>query len=251
MSMIISLSGGTGSFASACIAHESGEPFRMVFADTLIEDEDCYRVLDEIEAKLGPVVRLVDGRTPWQVFADVGFIGNARTAHCSDILKRKQIRAWMDANTDPTDAMVIGMGLDEPERLKRAQVAWAPRPVRSLLAEHGWSHAQAVDCWRRYGIAPPRLYAMGFPHNNCGGFCVRAGHDAFGALLRHFPERYAAHEAQEAAALAAIKGGQPIMRDRTGGDTTGLTMAAFRERKDRQPEMFDWGGCGCFTEDAA
>jgi hypothetical protein len=148
MSMIISLSGGTGSFASACIAHESGEPFRMVFADTLIEDEDCYRVLDEIEAKLGPVVRLVDGRTPWQVFADVGFIGNARTAHCSDILKRKQIRAWMDANTDPTDAMVIGMGLDEPERLKRAQVAWAPRPVRSLLAEHGWSHAQAVDCWR-------------------------------------------------------------------------------------------------------
>lgn len=32
---------------------------------------------------------------------------------------------------------------------------------------------------RLLGIKPPRLYSMGFAHNNCGGFCVKAGKGHF------------------------------------------------------------------------
>jgi hypothetical protein len=247
---VVSISGGTGSFASACIAHERGLDYRMVFADTKIEDEDLYRFLDDIERALGKeIVRLQDGRTPWQVFRDVGFIGNSRTAHCSQVLKRDTIAAWLDEH-EPDAALVLGMGLDEPDRLERAVKQWSPRPVLSLLAEAGWSHLDATRCFSRYGIERPRLYRLGFKHNNCGGFCVRAGHGAFAHLLREMPERYAEHEAQEEAALAAIPGALPVLRDRTGGATSGMTMREFREREAAQADLFDWGACGCFTEEA-
>lgn len=246
---VVSLSGGTGSFASACIAHERGLNYTMVFADTLIEDEDLHRFLRDIERVLGRrIIRLVDGRTPWEVFRDVGFIGNSRTAPCSHHLKRLPIRAWLDENA-PDAALVIGMGLDEPDRLERAKAAWAPRQVLSLLAEEGWTNQDAQSCYSRYGIRRPRLYERGFPHNNCSGGCVRAGQQAWAALLRTAPEVYAYHEHEEAAALASIPGALPILRDRTAGATSGVTLAEFRERKNRQPEMFDWGGCGCFVDD--
>jgi 3'-phosphoadenosine 5'-phosphosulfate sulfotransferase (PAPS reductase)/FAD synthetase len=249
---VVSLSGGTGSFASACLAHEAGLDFRMVFADTLIEDEDLYRLLDDIEGSLGrEIVRLQDGRTPWQVFHDRKFIGNSKTAHCSQILKRDVIRRWLDAN-EPDATLILGMGLDEPERMERAVRQWAPRKVASLLAMVGWSRQDAEDCYRRYGIKRPRLYGMGFLHNNCGGFCVRGGQGAFAHLLRHFPERFAWHEGQEAAALAAIEGAKPILRDRCGGSTKGMTMARFREIEASTADLFDWGACGCFSSgDAA
>ncbi len=63
------------------------------------------------------------------------------------------------------------------------------------------------------GIAPPRLYAMGFPHNNCGGFCVKAGQAHFALLLRTMPERYAYHEAKENELRAELGWRQTILRD--------------------------------------
>ena len=54
-------------------------------------------------------------------------------------------------------------------------------------------------------MEPPRLYLLGFPHNNCGGACVRQGKDEWKRLLIHFPERYAAREQWEAEQRA--KGG--------------------------------------------
>jgi len=35
----------------------------------------------------------------------------------------------------------------------------------------------------REGIALPRLYGLGFSHNNCGGFCIKAGQANFKLLL--------------------------------------------------------------------
>lgn len=42
-----------------------------------------------------------------------------------------------------------------------------------------------------------------------------------------------------------------ILRDRTGGTTKPLTLAALRQRIEEQPDqldLFDEGGCGCFTD---
>jgi hypothetical protein len=101
------------------------------------------------------------------------------------------------------------------------------------------------------------LYAAGFPHNNCGGFCVRAGQAQFRQLLQIMPSRYAYHEAQEAKLRDHLGKDVAILRDRRGGTTKPMTMQEFRERIEAEeaPASEDdgWGGCGCFTpdEDAA
>lgn len=62
----ISASGGLGSAISCILAHEFGLDYEMIFADTLIEDEDLYRFIWEISMKLNkPLIYLKDGRTPW------------------------------------------------------------------------------------------------------------------------------------------------------------------------------------------
>ena len=61
-------SGGLGSWATAKIVIErhGKENTTLLFADTLIEDEDLYRFLDEGAKYLGvEFTRIAEGRTPW------------------------------------------------------------------------------------------------------------------------------------------------------------------------------------------
>ncbi|KUN34809.1 hypothetical protein AQJ30_27435 [Streptomyces longwoodensis] len=73
-------------------------------------------------------------------------------------------------------------------------------------------------------------------------------------LLEVFPERYARAEAAEAKMRRLLGKDVSILRDRRGGATKPLTLAALRRRIEEQPDqldLFDEGGCGCFTELAA
>jgi hypothetical protein len=38
-----------------------------------------------------------------------------------------------------------------------------------------------------------------------------------------------------------------FLRSRIGGDSKPLTLRTLRETADQQTDLFDWGGCGCFT----
>lgn len=247
----ISLSGGLASAASAIIAAEAGIDYEMYFADTLIEDEDLYRFNDDVAAFLGKSIhKLVDGRTPWQVFVDRRYIGNSRKAQCSLELKTKQIkRALRGEDRD----LVLGMYLDEQDRLERAAAKWPDRKVRSLLIEHSYTPGDVAKLFSRVGIAQPRLYGLGFPHNNCGGMCVRAGQGQFAALLKHFPQRYAQHEKEMTRAMRKIgPTAKPFLRRNVDGKREYLTMKEFRlgiESGNIKPPAQEFGGCGCFTDD--
>jgi hypothetical protein len=100
---------------------------------------------------------------------------------------------------------------------------------------------------RAEGIEPPRLYRLGFAHNNCGGFCVKAGQGHFALLLEAMPERYAYHERREQELRDHLGKDVAILRDRHGGETRPLTLREFRERRQAgEPcDLFDIGGCGC------
>lgn len=185
----VSSSGGYGSAVSALICHKLKLPFEMVFADTTIEDEDLYRFLDDIEKVVGKKhIRLKDGRNPWDTYVDNSYIGNTRIAHCSQNLKTDMVKAYLEENADvDNDVLVLGLGLFEKDRLERAQKRWNPWKVTSLLIEHGVHPPHFGDWIKEYGLTPPRLYGMGFTHNNCGGFCCRAGQGQFANLLRLMP----------------------------------------------------------------
>ena len=113
--------------------------------------------------------------------------------------------------------------------------------------------AEVLEWMRAEGIDPPRLYGLGFAHNNCGGFCVRAGQAQFKRLLEVFPERYAYHEAQEEAMRQMLDRDVSILSEQRQGHKVPLTLRSFRERQEAQPGLFDaddWGGCGCFVDAA-
>lgn len=248
----ISFSGGKGSAISALVAHEKRLDFNLIFADTGIEDEDLHRFNADVARAVGKeIITLRDSRTPWDVFIDKRYIGNTRTAHCSAELKTKPVFAWLAENAEPGDPLVLGMDWEEIDRIDRAREIWAPRPVVSLLIEHKVYRQQYSEILARHGITPPRLYVQGFAHNNCGGFCVKAGLGQFARLLASNPERYKYHELEMERAMQAIgPTARPFLRKESKGQTEYLTLKQFREHRENggQVDLFSAEGCGCFTD---
>lgn len=252
--MTVQMSGGAASYVAAkLILEECGhDGVALVFADTLIEDEDLYRFLKDAEQYLQhPVIRIAEGRDPWQVFFDVKMMGNTRVDPCSAILKRKLLDKWRKDNCTEDCTVVIGYDATEDHRLQRLKARMAPLKVRAPLLERGLWKEQIYDIVVSDGLKLPRLYGMGFSHNNCGGFCVKAGHASFALLLENLPDRYAEHEAKEEAFRKMIGKDVSIMRDRRGGVVKPLTMREFRERhlaKPSEVDRSDIGGCTCMEE---
>lgn len=256
MRHVVSFSGGKTSFAAAARLVEmyGQEAVTLVFADTLIEDEDLYRfLLDGQEALHCELVWLRDGRTPWDVFRDRKYIGNTRTAPCSHELKTKQVRKWMEAHCDPADTVLhLGISWDEQERLPRAQANWEGWAVDAPLCwEPLWTQVDVEACLERYGLDRPRLYDYGFSHNNCGGFCVRAGQGQMRLLYRMMPERYRWHEDQMEAVMRDVPKARPFLRQTTNRGLEYITLREWRQQMESQPdlELEPTGGCGCFIDD--
>ena len=257
MQHVVMFSGGVGSWATAKrVAEKHGtDNLILLFADTLIEDEDLYRFLDEAAANVGGrLVKVAEGRDPWQVFFDVRFLGNSRVDPCSRILKREFLRRWLDEHCDPaTTTVYLGIDWTEAHRFKRAQRYWEPWRVEAPLCEPPYLlKDDMLAALRAEGIRPPRLYELGFSHNNCGGFCVKAGQAHFALLYRTMPERYLYHERREQELRDFLGKDVAILVDRSGGGARPMTLREFRERleaNDKQLDLFEWGGCGCFSGD--
>ena len=250
------LSGGIGSYVAALRTVEAhgAEHVVCLFADVLGEDEDTYRFIDDAIAVLGcEYVRIADGRDIWQVFKDRRFLGNSRQANCSHELKQKPAAAWLKDNGDPDrDVIVIGIDWTETHRQRAVINAFAPYRVEFPLCEKPYmTKAQMLDLARYDGIEPPRLYGMGFSHNNCGGGCVRAGQAQFAHLLRVRPEVFAQWEANERDVAEYLDKDVAILSEVVNGEKRLLPLTVLRKRIESQPSLLDeddWGGCGCFVD---
>ena len=101
------------------------------------------------------------------------------------------------------------------------------------------------------GLKTPRLYNLGFSHNNCGGGCVRAGQAQFKKLLEVMPERFAMWEEKEQEIIKHIGKDVSILMDMKDGVRRSLPLIELRRRVEDQPQLIDEtdiGGCGCFFE---
>ncbi|GAA4225973.1 hypothetical protein GCM10022254_09330 [Actinomadura meridiana] len=223
----------------------------LLTADTKVEDADNWRFATEVANRLG-CEWLVheDGRTPMQVGRDLRVVPNNRMAVCSRVLKRELLRAWIDEHCDPAETVIyLGFDWTEQHRTDAAAEPWKPYRVAAPLADPPYvSKPDLIQVFRDRGIEPPRLYRHGFPHANCGGACVRGGQAQWELLLRVNRNRYLEWEDEEEKTRADLGKDVSILRDRTGGAVTPLTLRRFRERLDSQPGLFDcgdWGACGC------
>ena len=276
---VVSYSGGLGSASAAERLLESGVPHNsidLVFCDTLIEDEDLYRFIDDSTRRLQlPYTHLKDGRHPWEVFKDVKYQGNSRTAHCSDLLKTEMFKEYIKEKYSWNCTVVLGMDYQEEDRIERAKKKY-PCPVIAPMADPPYLGRLEVEKkWESLGIKIPRLYSFGFVHNNCGGFCVRAGLKQMRLLYKTFPERYMWHETEQEKFIAwymdykqeqheageitneefqnAMESkGHPFLRKTINKKLTYITLKEFRENYMQDltpdPECDNSVGCGCFVQ---
>lgn len=260
MKHVVMFSGGVGSWMAAkrVAAQYGTDDLALLFTDTMMEDEDLYRFIDEAAANVGaPLHKIADGRTPWEVFRDERFLGNSRIDPCSKILKRQLADKWLEEHYDPAETTVyVGIDWSEEHRFTRLEArkkaqGWT---YAAPLCSPPWLTKRAMfGALKAEGIELPRLYKLGFSHNNCGGFCIKAGHGHFANLLKQMPDRYAEHEAREQEFREFLGKPVSILTDTTGGSKKPLTLRDFRIRVESggQVDMFDIGGCGCFLDDAA
>lgn len=258
MQHVVMFSGGITSWAVARrVADEHGTAeLTLLFADTLVEDADLYRFNDDVARDIGvPITVVRDGRTPWQVFRDKRFIGNARQANCSHLLKQVPCRKWIESNMDPDDTTIyLGIDWTETHRLPAIKRNYVPWAVRTPLCHPPYLNKDNwIELARARGLEPPALYGKGFAHNNCGGACVRAGQGQWARLLAVDPDRYAAEEREEAELRAYLDKDVSVLRDRRGGTVKTLTLTVLRERIEAKQaiDRDDIGGCGCFVDDPA
>lgn len=252
---IILYSGGALSWAAAMrtIERHGRKGVTLLFTDTSMEDEDLYRFLDDSEKQLGlPLIRLKDGRTPWDVFRQKRMMGSSRIDLCSRVLKREMSQRWLAENA-PGATLVFGIDWEETHRAEALTKRYGEQGYRveAPMTESPWKTKQEVFAWMRAeGLTPPRLYAMGAAHNNCGGFCVRAGSGHFAWLLKNMPERYRQHEDAEEEFRQRMGQDVSILRDRTGGQVKPMTLRQLRERIESggHYDQFDFSGCGCFVD---
>lgn len=259
MKHVINYSGGLCSFwAAKRVVEEFGpKDVTLLFADTQVECEDLYRFNQESSALLGvPITRLCEGRTPWQLFREEGMIGNSKFPICSIRLKREVLDKWHRENCLEMDTVIyIGMDWTEEHRmarLRKEKPHWrfeAPMQKAPI-----WDKCRMVEETEKLGLKVPRLYQMGFPHNNCGGRCVTAGISHWVHLYHVDHQKFMewAIEEKETMIILAGRGIVPltILKDRRGGETRNLSLLDLAQRiqKGEKFSRHDWGGCGCSVD---
>lgn len=266
MRHIVMFSGGVGSWACAkrVVEQNGAADVTLLFTDTKMEDQDLYRFLDEAAANVfrnmpPNIVRLCEGRDPWQVFFAERFLGNSRFDPCSKILKRKMKDRWLKENCDPSDTIAyVGIDWTEIHRFNDGH----GNGLQPRGAAAGWRYEapmteppyvdkpEMLRALKAEGIRAPRLYELGFSHNNCGGFCVKAGKAHFVNLLRTLPEVYAYHEQKEQDIRAFLGKDVSILTEEIDGVSYPLTLRELRLRIEggAQIDLFEIGGCGCFID---
>jgi hypothetical protein len=254
---VMSFSGGLCSwFAARRLVDRRGrENVTLLFADTLMEHSDLYRFLSDASDDLGiPVTRIAEGRTPWQVFYDHRMMGNSMVDMCSQELKRDFLDKYTKEHYSTHNTVrCCGLSNGERGRYVRFRARMRARGWHTeapAMASPHFSKADMLAAARTRGLEPSDSYEDGFSHDNCGGFCVKAGQRHFIQLLTKRPETFNYHENKEQEFRAFVNKDVSILRDRRGGATKPLTLKTLRERHEaKQFSKIDFAdegvACGC------
>lgn len=262
---IVMFSGGIASWATAKMVAEKygSEGLYLVFADVkgnaesphIGEDEDTYRFIEAAVANVGGTyIYLNEGRDIWTLFKDQKFLGNSRVANCSKLLKQRPARKWLKENVDSENATIyVGIDWSEIHRLPAIVKNYLPYKVESPLAEPPYRDKDQLLAWaKQEGLPIPRLYSLGFAHNNCGGGCVRAGQGQFKKLLETMPERFEVWAQKEQEVIQVVGKEVSILTEVVNGVKKPLPLIELKRRVETQPQLiddYDIGSCGCFFQE--
>lgn len=235
----------SGGAASAFVAYKMVQTHGkdnciLFFTNTLWEDEDNYRFMDQIAEYIGiEITERVDGRTPEEVFYDSRFLGNSRLAKCSEELKVYQTIVFLEELRDERNLepiLYFGIGPHETHRSDNLREFYEHNPIEPVETRFPMIETFTDDIdvkaiiQNEWGIKLPRMYELGFSHANCGGRCVRGGFQHYAQLYLKWPERYKEQEEMEDRFRAHFEKNVSILK-KDGGP---FTLRAYRDQMDRE-----------------
>lgn len=203
----VSVSGGLSSAATLlrCMEIYPHDEIFPVFCDTLWEDQDTYRFIDDLEQITKPFEKLRVGKTPADVSDDQHMIFNSRVAKCTQVLKTVPIQNYVKSIDADRKFMCIGFNMKDRFQKAKSNQPYGrlPGPVHNWIkiGVHVkyplWFYPRIVNP-RRYvedrGLTVPKAYDyqdMGYNFtSNCGGGCFKAGVKYWRGLLQVNPERF-------------------------------------------------------------
>jgi hypothetical protein len=253
MKHVLSIGGGIGStvLLPNVVIGDMGVEVKDIDAVISVlpnEDPDMWKLIELVEQRLEmPVNRIGLNKTPWDVFHEVRYLGNSRIDPCSRILKREVMAKYMKDNHAPEDTtLYVGIGAHEIDRQLSIRKNWGAKGYKvemPLIDYPPMTREEQIDvCLYMYGFVP-RLYLMGFSHNNCGGACIKAGQKEWARLLYFIPETYDWWEWNENKFRAEV-GEYTILREMKNGEKFQLTLTDFKRRmlerwQDSPPDYAD------------
>ncbi|MFS0558818.1 hypothetical protein [Brevibacillus sp. 179-C9.3 HS] len=203
---IIFFSGGTSSFSVAdwVKTNYPGDNIVLYFTDTLWENYDLYRFIDEASDKLElPMLTHSVGLNPIELMFEKKLVFNSMIGDCSKVLKiqvaadflkrgkKPSIEKWrnkqyLKAEDFVTEAILyFGIGFEEMHRQGPIWKNWQPFKVEMPLIDYVIDNDAVL---KKHGIRKPILYELGFSHNNCNGCCVKAGQGHYKNLKQKMPD---------------------------------------------------------------
>jgi len=179
------------------------------------------------------------------------------SANQSNSDKALEYFSKIDQRLEPADELgrtariVLGMDrIEDCDRVNRAMVYWTPFRTWFPLDEPPVAFKerimqQLID----QGVKVPRLYDLGFKHNNCGGFCVKAGLGQIAHFYKMKPGEFTEYERKEQEFRDTINPNVSIFSKVVNGKKQPFTMKQLRESIDAgdkfkfEPSM----ACSCLN----
>lgn len=240
----------SGGASSAYVAYKMVQQYGkdnciLFFTDTLWEDRDNYRFMEDIAQYIGiEITPRINGRTPEEIFFSMGYLGNARLAKCSEELKVKETVFFTEKLREQgyEPILFFGIGPHEKHRADNlrdfyAHVAIEPIETRFPMIEiyKGDIDAKTI-IEKEWKIKLPHMYELGFSHANCGGRCVRGGFKHYALLYNVWPERFKEQEEMEEKFRNEFNKNVSILKKDKGS----YTLKQLRERFEKEPEYYEY-----------
>ena len=164
-----------------------------VFAtcETKSEDPDNRRFLNDVEAWFGqPIIRLSNDeyKDVWDVWEKRNFISGTAGAPCTGIMKIAPRLAFQM----PDDIHIFGYTNDRTDivRANRLRETFFELTIETPLIARGIDKSACRALIARAGLKESRMYALGFPNDNCVP-CGKATSPNYWSLVRlHRPDQF-------------------------------------------------------------
>lgn len=187
MRRVIAFSNGASSAVMTKLATQRYDNTVIVYCDPGGEHESNKRFLRDCEQWIGqPIIVLKNQKyvDHFDVFRQKRYIAGVKGAACTKRLKIDLKRKF----SEPDDIHLLGYTIEEVKRAKRFDDRHSEL-TEWLLINENITKADCLGLLSKAGIELPKMYELGYNHNNCIG-CCKGGMGYWNKIRIDFPENF-------------------------------------------------------------